>query len=116
MRLEETIPAAIAIAGEMQSACPNAWLLNFTNPSGIVTEALLKHTHTKVFGLCSVPISIKMGIAKALGFPTRGSALTCPVGLNHLSFVTGLCLDGESIMDRDGIAFARRIPGQDQGR
>jgi 6-phospho-beta-glucosidase len=69
MRLEETIPAAIAIAGEMQSACPNAWLLNFTNPSGIVTEALLKHTHTKVFGLCSVPISIKMGIAKALGVP-----------------------------------------------
>lgn len=59
-------PSQIWDTGQMQSTCPDAWLLNFTNPSGIVTEALTKHSQAKVFGLCNVPIGIKMGISQAL--------------------------------------------------
>ncbi|MDZ6094590.1 6-phospho-beta-glucosidase, partial [Klebsiella pneumoniae] len=39
-----TIPIALEIAAEMEKLCPDAWLLNFTNPSGMVTEAILKHS------------------------------------------------------------------------
>jgi 6-phospho-beta-glucosidase len=94
-----TIPAALDIAGQMQSTCPDAWLLNFTNPSGIVTEALTKHSQAKVFGLCNVPIGIKMGISQAM--EVEHERLSVDVsGLNHLSFVTGLYLDGEDIMEQ----------------
>ena len=94
-----TIPAALSIAEAMQRTCPNAWLLNFTNPSGIVTEALLKHTQAKVFGLCNVPISIKMEISQALGVEHQRLSVDVS-GLNHLSFVTGLYLDGADVMDQ----------------
>ncbi|HHY12806.1 MAG TPA: 6-phospho-beta-glucosidase [Firmicutes bacterium] len=94
-----TIPVAVDIANHMQNHCPNAWLLNFTNPSGIVTEALIKHTQARVFGLCNVPIGIKMGIARALGIEPHRLSLDVS-GLNHLSFVTGLYFDGRNIMDQ----------------
>lgn len=94
-----TIPAALDIANQMQNSCPNAWLLNFTNPSGIVTEALIRHTKAKTFGLCNVPIGIKMGIAKALGVEPHRLGLAVS-GLNHLSFVTGLYLDGKDVIDQ----------------
>jgi len=94
-----TIPAALDIAREVEAVCPDAWLLNFTNPSGIVTEALIKYTKAKVFGLCNVPIGIKMGIAQALGVEHQRLSVDVS-GLNHLSFVTGLYLDGTDIMER----------------
>ncbi|MCV5926421.1 6-phospho-beta-glucosidase, partial [Escherichia coli] len=47
-----TIPIALEICKEMEELCPDAWLLNFTNPSGMVTEAILKHTKVKAVGLC----------------------------------------------------------------
>lgn len=51
-----TIPIALAIAKEMEQLCPDAWLLNFTNPSGMVTEAILKYSKVKTVGLCNVPV------------------------------------------------------------
>ena len=94
-----TIPAALDIAHQIQDICPNAWLINFTNPSGIVTEALIRHTKAKTFGLCNVPIGIKMGIARALNIEPHRLSMDVS-GLNHLSFVTGLYLDGKDIMDQ----------------
>lgn len=94
-----TIPAALDIAGEIRNTCPNAWLLNFTNPSGIITEALVKHANIKTFGLCNVPIGIRMGIAKALGVEPERISLDAS-GLNHLSFVTGVYQDGKDITDQ----------------
>lgn len=40
----------------MERLCPDAWLLNFTNPSGMVTEAILRHSRIKAVGLCNVPV------------------------------------------------------------
>jgi len=94
-----TIPVSLDIARDVLDICPDAWLLNFSNPSGLVTEALVRHSGVKTFGLCNVPIGIKMGVAKALSVdPSRVSMDVS--GLNHLSFVTGLYLDGNDVFDR----------------
>lgn len=60
-----TIPVILDIVKDMQKLCPQAWLINFTNPAGMVTEAVLRYTNFKrVIGLCNVPIGMVNGIAK----------------------------------------------------
>src|SRR6185312_14907744 len=62
-----TIPVLLDIAKEMKELCPNALLINFTNPAGMVTEALLRYgAHEKVVGVCNLPIHTKMTMAKLL--------------------------------------------------
>ncbi|MFP3325143.1 6-phospho-beta-glucosidase, partial [Planococcus sp. SIMBA_160] len=54
-----TIPVILEIVKDMEKLCPDAWLVNFTNPAGMVTEAVLRYTNLKkVVGLCNVPIGI----------------------------------------------------------
>lgn len=62
-----TIPVILEIVENMKKLCPNAWLINFTNPAGMVTEAVLKYgQYDKVVGLCNVPIVHVMGETKLL--------------------------------------------------
>ena len=61
-----TVPVILDICRDIEELSPDAWLINFTNPSGIVTEAILNYTHVKALGLCNVPIGAKKNIAKAL--------------------------------------------------
>lgn len=62
-----TIPVILDIIRDMEELCPNAWLINFTNPAGMVTEAVLRYSNwRKVIGLCNVPVGMKMGIAAQL--------------------------------------------------
>ena len=57
-----TIPVILDIAREMEELCPEAWLINFSNPVGMVTEAVLRYSNIrKTVGLCNVPIGMKMG-------------------------------------------------------
>lgn len=57
-----TIPVILEIVEDMKRLCPNAWLINFANPSGMVTEAVLRYGKwKKVIGLCNVPVTAKMG-------------------------------------------------------
>ena len=63
-----TIPVILDIVKDMEELCPNAWLINFTNPAGMVTEAVLRHSNwKKIVGLCNVSVGMKMGIADQLG-------------------------------------------------
>ena len=56
-----TIPVILDIVEDMKELCPDAWLVNFTNPSGMVTEAVMKYGHwDKVAGLCKVPVIAMM--------------------------------------------------------
>lgn len=62
-----TVPVILNIVEDMKELCPNAWLVNFTNPSGMVTEAVMRYGHwNKVVGLCNVPIMCRKIAAGAL--------------------------------------------------
>ncbi|MEK5367766.1 6-phospho-beta-glucosidase [Bacillus sp. FSL R5-0654] len=95
-----TIPVILDIVKDMEELCPDAWLVNFTNPAGMVTEAVLRYTNLKkVVGLCNVPIGIKMGIAKALDADVERIEVQF-AGLNHMVYGLDVYLDGVSIMDQ----------------
>lgn len=81
-----TIPVMLDICADMEKACKDAWLINFTNPSGIVTEAVNKYTNIKCIGLCNCPINMRHDAAEKLG--VSESDLDCRfIGLNHLSIM-----------------------------
>lgn len=92
-----TIPVILGIVKDMEELCPDAWLINFTNPAGMVTEAVLRHSNwTKIVGLCNVPIGIRMGIAKLLEVePER--VFVDFAGLNHMVFGLQVYLDGNDV-------------------
>lgn len=91
-----TIPVILDICHEMEELCPNAWLINFTNPAGMVTEAVLKHTKIKVVGLCNVPIGMEMGVAKLLDVDHSRVRIDF-AGLNHLVYGLDVFVDGKSV-------------------
>lgn len=81
-----TIPIILDIVRDMEKLCPDAWLINFTNPAGMVTEAVLRHSNMKkVVGLCNGPIGIERGIAEILNVPSTEIYVEF-TGLNHMVF------------------------------
>ncbi len=94
-----TVPIMLEIAQDVERYAPRAWLINFTNPSGLVTQALLNHSKVRAIGLCNVPINMQRNIARALGVSSERVELDY-VGLNHLSWVRHVWLDGEDVTAR----------------
>ncbi|MBA5761099.1 6-phospho-beta-glucosidase [Vibrio sp. 404] len=88
-----TIPITLEICKEMEALCPDAWLLNFTNPSGMVTEAILKHTKVKAVGLCNVPVIMQKGIAHMLNANEQDIVLQV-AGLNHFIWARQILHEG----------------------
>ncbi len=97
MKGMRTIPVLMNIANFMEKYCPDAWLINFSNPSGMIAEALLNNTSVKTLGLCNGPIKMK---AKAAGKAPEDSTRVYAeyVGLNHLSWITNVYCDGVDIL------------------
>lgn len=92
-----TIPAILEICKDMERLCPEAWLINFTNPAGMITEAVLRYSNrTKVVGLCNGPIGIQKGIAEVLDIPSDKIYVEF-TGLNHMVFARKICLNGEDV-------------------
>ena len=78
-----TIPVILAIIDDMKRLCPDAWLVNFTNPAGMVTEAAIKHGGwKKTVGLCNVPIGHRKQAAEMLGIPEEDLFFKF-AGINH---------------------------------
>ena len=107
-----TIPVVLEIAEDVaRLAAPGAWLVDFTNPSGVVTQALLDHGHRAV-GLCNVPIGAQRDFARRLGVTPREVRLD-HVGLNHLSWERKAVVGGvdrlPELLERDGEALARSV-------
>lgn len=93
-----TVPVILEIAEEMEELCPDAWLINFTNPSGIVTEAVNTYSSIRCIGLCNVPINMERHLSEQLNVPA--DRLYCEfVGLNHLSWITKVYVDGVNKTD-----------------
>ena len=92
-----TVPVVLEIAERVRErAAGGAWIVDFTNPVGIVTRSLLDHGHRAV-GLCNVAITTQRMIARLLDVePER--VLVDQVGLNHLSWVRFVRVDGEDVL------------------
>ncbi len=93
-----TVPVIDSIIKDIKEICPDAWLINFTNPAGIVSEYVLNYTDFKKYvGLCNVPIGMQMGIADAMKKDRKDLTFDF-VGLNHFVYMTDMKADGTSIM------------------
>jgi 6-phospho-beta-glucosidase len=101
-----TIPVILNIAKDMRETAPGALLVNFTNPSGLVTEALFRYAaDVPAVGVCNAAITTKMelleGVEKSLGAtiaPERAQLIT--LGLNHLTWYRSFTVDGEDLWPR----------------
>ncbi|MEH0423421.1 6-phospho-beta-glucosidase [Streptomyces sp. B21-083] len=112
-----TVPIVLDIAERVRRTNPDAWIIDFTNPVGIVTRALLQAGH-KAVGLCNVAIGFQRKFAALLGVTPADIHLD-HVGLNHLTWETGVRLggpEGEDVLPRllseygDRIAEDLRLP------
>jgi 6-phospho-beta-glucosidase len=92
-----TVPVVLELAEETaRRGAAGAWFIDFTNPVGIVTQALLDAGH-RALGLCNVAIGIQRSIARDAGVEPDLVQLE-HVGLNHLSWVRGVRIDGEEVL------------------
>jgi 6-phospho-beta-glucosidase len=92
-----TVPLVLDIADQARRrALPGAWIVDFTNPVGIVTRALLDAGHRAV-GLCNVAIGLQRYFASALGTDPARVSLD-HAGLNHLTWLRGVQVDGKEVL------------------
>jgi 6-phospho-beta-glucosidase len=92
-----TVPVVLEIAERVRElAHDDAWIVDFTNPVGIVTRALLDHGHRAV-GLCNVAIGVQRHVARLLEVEPR-RVLVDQVGLNHLTWVRAVHVDGRDVL------------------
>ena len=114
-----TIPVALEICREMERLCPDAFLINFTNPSGVVTEACSLHSKIKVVGLCNNPINIENWLADKFHVVASDVRVEF-VGCNHLVwgnrvFVKGVDVTREALekLAGDSSMSMKNIPAQE---
>ncbi len=116
-----TIPIVLKIARDMRElAEPGALLVNFTNPAGLVTEALARHApDVQSVGVCNVPITAKMDLLKGLEEKSELDVDTSraelnTLGLNHLSWHRGFTIDGEEMWPRIIEQYVIELRDQDE--
>ena len=92
-----TVPVILDILKDIEELCPNAWVINFTNPTGIITEAVFRYTNFKRYiGLCNVPIHLKNDIAKL--FDAELDRVNVDfAGLNHMVYGLNVAVDGDDV-------------------
>lgn len=109
-----SIPPMVEYAREVQRRAPHAWIINFTNPVGIVTEAVQKATGAKIIGICDTPTELFEQIAGALGVHSSECDFDY-LGLNHLGWVREVFYRGEPQLarlwnDLDALGRLYRVP------
>ncbi|MGL4372680.1 MAG: 6-phospho-beta-glucosidase [Turicibacter sp.] len=109
-----TIPAILHIAKRMEELCPDAFLINFSNPAGIVSQAVLTQTNIKMMGLCNVPFNMMKSLKERLELLEAEFEY---VGLNHLSWITSIKSNGHDYI-KDALTMGlnsesmKNIPSQ----
>ena len=94
-----TIPVMTRIAQRVAELAPDAWVINFTNPAGMVTEAMAAHLGDRVIGICDSPVGLGRRVAGLLGVDASEARLDY-VGLNHLGWLRGLYVGGRDQLPR----------------
>ena len=93
-----TVPVILDIADDIAELAPEAWMINFTNPTGMVTEAVLKYGKVKSIGLCNLAINTRMQIANIAEID-RSLVDFEWIGINHLNWATKIRVGQTDIMD-----------------
>lgn len=115
-----TIPVILRIAADMKELAPGALLANFTNPAGLVTEALFRYApEVTAVGVCNVPITATMSLVERLEkhsgeFITPDRVYLDTLGLNHLTWHRGLALDGENVWPQIFESYVAELNASDQ--
>lgn len=93
-----TIPVALDYAATLARCSPGATFINFTNPAGIITQALSLHSAVRAVGVCDTPSGAIRRLGDFLGAEAGATAFSYG-GLNHLGWITSYRVDGEEKMD-----------------
>ncbi|MFI8962193.1 6-phospho-beta-glucosidase [Streptomyces sp. NPDC053493] len=94
-----TLPVVTHIARRIAELAPDAWVINFTNPAGLVTEAMSRILGDRVVGICDSPVGLGRRVARVLGADPREAWIDY-VGLNHLGWLRGLRVGGRDVLPR----------------
>jgi 6-phospho-beta-glucosidase len=96
MKAMRTLPVMVAIANDVTRYCPDAWIINYTNPTGMVAEAVTRYTTARIAGLCSGGLFPRDAASRYLGVPPE-SVQYDYFGLNHLNFAYNLTVYGRPL-------------------
>ena len=99
MKAVRTLPVMLDIAKRIEKLSPDAWLINFSNPSGIIAEGLLNNTNIKMIGLCNCFINMHAELERTTGTKNFDYSY---IGLNHLSWITSVTVDGKNVLEELG--------------
>ena len=111
-----TIPVMVSLAETIAKHAPNAWLINFTNPAGMVTEAVRQVLGERAVGICDSPSGMCRRVATALGLPA-GELWFDYFGLNHLGWLRGVRdRSGNTELLDDLLNDDERLAGFEEGR
>lgn len=94
-----TIPVLLEYCRIIREVCPNAWIFNFSNPSGLVTQALADAGYRRIVGICDAPSNVKSRMAARLGLDEEALHLKM-FGLNHLSWIQSVQAGGKELLPR----------------
>lgn len=106
MKAFRTIPVMVDVARHMEKVAPDGWIINYTNPAGLITEAVTKYTNAKIAGFCSGGIFPKMWAKSSLGLEYNQVQYDY-VGLNHLNFISHITIDGRPVTEEEFKTLAR---------
>jgi len=115
-----TIPVILSVAADITELSPGALLINFTNPAGLVTEALSRYApQVSSVGLCNAPMTIKMKILEGLAEYTNikidpQQAVLDMVGLNHLSWCRAFWIEEQNLWSMVFENYLRELSEQDE--
>ena len=108
-----TIPAMLEIAYDVERICPDAWIINYTNPTGLVAEAVNKYTNARIAGLCAGGYNAQSMASAALGVPADTIRYDL-VGLNHLSFAYNITVNGRLVTNLEFEKIAAHAGGDNK--
>ncbi len=107
MKAFRTIPVMLQLARRLEELSPNAWIVNYTNPTGLITEAVTKYTKARIAGFCAGGIYPKMWAKEAMGIEHDRVQYDF-VGLNHMNFISNITIDGRPVTEDEFIAIAKQ--------
>jgi 6-phospho-beta-glucosidase len=114
MNAMRTIPAMLEIAHDVEKYSPDAWIVNYTNPTGLVAEAVNKYSKARIAGLCAGGLFPGYWTAKALGVKPA-SVRYDYIGLNHMNFSFNISVDGKTLTDEEFDKVAEMAGSVDSG-